>query len=109
MTQRQSFQVLIVAAIVAMAIIASATALVALHDLDAAAYATLLSAALTATGFGSLQLGQKALNGGVTADLERLAKVSPDLAQTVASQSNGPPSPPSAPPSGDPPTSEPNP
>lgn len=84
MTQRQSFGTLLVAALVALGIIGSATVLVALGDLDSAAYATLVGSALTATGIGGIQLGNRAINGGPTVDLERMAKISPDVAQTLA-------------------------
>lgn len=109
MTQRQSFSVLVVAAIVALAIVASATVLVALHDLDAAAYATLVGSAMTATGLGGIQLGQKALNGGPTVDLERLARTSPEVAAQFAAGGGMPSYPSAAQPSGDPPQSPPAP
>lgn len=101
MTQRQSFSTLVLAALVVLTIIASATVLVALHDLDSASYATLVGSAVTATGIGGIQLGQRAINGGPTSDLERLAKISPETAaQVIASGGHSPP-PSSAPPSGD--------
>ena len=102
MTQRQSFGTLLLAALVALGIIGSATVLVALGDLDSAAYATLVGSALTATGIGGIQLGNKAINGGPVVDLERMAKISPDVAQTLANYVPPPASPTVAPPSGEP-------
>ena len=88
---------LIIAAVVALVIIGSATVLVAMHDLDAAAYTSLVATALTATGLGGIQLGNKAINGGTTYDFERLARNSPDIASQVANNVGAPPYPASAP------------
>lgn len=101
MTQRQSFGTLLLAALVALGIIGSATVLVALGDLDSAAYATLVGSALTATGIGGIQLGNKAINGGPVVDLERMAKISESVAQTIANSAPPPASPTAAPPSGE--------
>ena len=91
MTQRQSYYTLVIAAVVALAILASATVLVALHDLDPTAYATLVGSALTATGLAGSQLGQKAINGGPTIDLERLSKINPEAATALATTTTAPP------------------
>lgn len=73
-TQRQSFLVLIVYAVVVLAIITAAAVLCALSKLDAAAFTALVGTAVGVIGIHGAQFGTSALNGGPKADMTRVAE-----------------------------------
>lgn len=94
MTQRQSFAVLVLHAVVALSILLAATVLCYSGKLDASAVVGLFGTAIALVGVSSSQFSQQVTNGGPKPDYTKLALSNPDeLARVLAGQRGEPPQP----------------
>ena len=88
MTQRQSFGVLVAHALIALALIISASVLAALHVLDASAVTAIFGAVLGFAGGAGIAQGAAIINGGPKPDLTKLAATDPEaVARLLGKQS----------------------
>lgn len=98
MTQRQSFAVLVVHAVVALSILLAATILCYAGKLDASAVVGLFGTAIALLGVNSGQLGQQIINGGPKPNYDKLGQNDPaELGRVLAAQRGDPPGHPTEP------------
>lgn len=107
MTQKQSFAVLVVHAIVALSILLAATVLCYSGKLDASAVVGLFGTAIALLGVNSGQLGQQIINGGPKPNYDKLAVNDPEAFERLMQRQDygkghgpnpdAPPAPPAAP------------
>lgn len=87
MTQRQSFAVLVVHGVVALAILLAATVLCYAGKLDASALVGLFGTAIALLGVNGAQLGSQIVNGGPKPNYDKLAKSDPaELGRVLAGE-----------------------
>lgn len=87
MTQRQSFAVLVVHGLVAVAVLAAATLLCYSGKLDSGAVIALFGTAIGLLGANGQTLATQAINGGPKPDYNKLAQSNPlELERVLAGQ-----------------------
>lgn len=94
MTQRQSFAVLVVHGLVAVAVLAAATLLCYSGKLDSGAVIALFGTAIGLLGANGQTLATQAINGGPKPDYNKLAQSNPaELERVLAGQRGESPDP----------------
>lgn len=94
MTQRQSFAVLVVHALVAIAVLSAATVLCYSGKLDSSAVIALFGTAIGLLGANGQALATQAINGGPKPDYNKLAQSNPaELERVLAGQRGATPGP----------------
>lgn len=95
MTQRQSFAVLVVHGLVAVAVLTAATILCYAGKLDSGAVIALFGTAIGLLGANGQTLATQAINGGPKPDYNKLATTNPaELERVLAGQRGEVPAPP---------------